>query len=883
MTEAISCGVTINSNGTNQLYINGKLVLQNGDHLKVLANSNLIMGPGASIEIYSGAILEVDQSIITGCPNMWHRILVRSNGFLKLSNSSISQGHQAIELQDGARFEIVNNNFLDNYISIFSDYSFLPKKFGNPATVAGNDIEYDSGFLPTYPGQPVMVNNRAFAGIWLRDVSAMTIGHAQSENHLSELTYGIIGDHANLTIVNTRFTDIDRYGYQPASAAVHAESQNGQQWFLKFTGMGKNSTPTMNRCRTGFFISTVNTDIQQCKATDLQSGIYVQRNAERFFRVSNNDIQAQRCIRSSNNTSAPLIHNWKVANNRLEVDLGSASLFGLLPSREALSMQFTHVFTSKGKAGISDNHILLDGGVSDGYAGYANRGLLCEDNLTDIYTEDRARAYYDFGGSDVGDQFVGNTIIDYTGGEDHYGFLSFSAMKNNYYCNQIDSTEYGIVFVGFNKDANLGSNFLGSHDVGLDLKAAGSQEANIGPQANTMNNWLSSTAYGTAAARHYSNLMEVTQLSKIEVHTTANPYWPDPLVDPSGTWFKQQGTAGNVCQVEAPTDWPSKRTLTWADGRVLQDSLDAYSEEDVWLLRYSLVQKLESNPDLLSSDSTANNWYQHGDQDQLRTLYGIENRIWTEMAGMDTITIDDLLERTQHGQQVLGRIHAIDTIRSVQVDSLTLVERDSLLDVMADIQAVDLTLWSMVSSFRDSLREELIDELDSFTPEHAYESYLKDVYLVVLSIRDSLGFRPDSASLVVLDSIAGLCIGIGGPAVGIARGVYLGYVDTLWDDEVLCSTQAQMNESSEGVPLARASIHVRPNPAKGVVFLTGVRSAGWFRMHDTSGRVVRNLQLNSLEGAEIAVDLTGLLPGLYYWTWDGIDQKNRQRGSLVIH
>ncbi len=111
------------------------------------------------------------------------------------------------------------------------------------------------------------------------------------------------------------------------------------------------------------------------------------------------------------------------------------------------------------------------------------------------------------------------------------------------------------------------------------------------------------------------------------------------------------------------------------------------------------------------------------------------------MAGMDTTTIDDLLDRTQHGQQSLARIHAIDTIRSAQVDSLTLVERDSLLDVLTDIQAADSTLWSLVSFFQDSLRDELVDELDTFTPEHAYESYLKDVYLVVLSIRDSLGFQ----------------------------------------------------------------------------------------------------------------------------------------------
>ncbi|MBK7344477.1 MAG: hypothetical protein IPJ06_16110 [Saprospiraceae bacterium] len=801
-----------------------------------------------------------------------------------MSNSAISQGHHAIELRDGARFEIVDNEFLDNYISIFADQSVQPKKFGHPATIAGNLISYDSGFIPTYSGQPAMLNDRAYAGIWLRDVEAITIGHSQAQNHLTELTYGIIGENANMTIFNTRFTDLNQYGFVPwAGEAVHVESEGGQQWFLKFTGLGKTSSPTMERCRTGFVIASVNSDIEQCKATDLQQGVSLLGNQERYFRFRNNDIQAQRCIRSFNNVTAPVIHYWNVINNRLEVDLGSVSLFGLLPSREAFRMELTHLFTSKGKAGISDNHILLNGGVSDGYAGYGNRGLLCEDNLTEIITEDRARAYYEFGGGDVGDQFIGNTIVDHTGGDDHYGFLSFSAMKNNYYCNQIDSTEYGIVFVGFNKDANLGSNFMGSHDIGLDLRAAGSQAANIGPQANTMNFWLSSTAYGTAAAKHYSDNFLITGLSQFDIHTSANPYWPNPLIDPSSAWFKQQGSAGNVCQEEAPTDWPSKRTLTWTDGRVLQDSLDAYSDEDVWLLRYSLVQKLENNPDLLSTDSLANSWYQDSEQDQLLTLSDIENRIWTEMAGMDTTTIDDLLNRTQHGQQVLNRIHAIDTIRSVQVDSLTLVERDSLLEVMTDIQAADSILWSQVSLFRDSLREELVDELDSFTPEHAYESYLKDVYLVVLSIRDSLGFRPDSASLLVLDSIAGLCISIGGPAVGIARGVYLGYVDTLWDDIDLCSTQAQMNESTDGIPLARGSIQVRPNPAKGVVYLTGIQSAGWLRMHDATGRFVREINLNSLEGAEIPVDLTGLLPGLYYWTWDSVDQKNRERGSLVIH
>ncbi len=597
LSEAIYCGVIINSNGPNQLYINGKLVLQNGDHLKILANSQLIMGPGASIEIYSGATLEVDQSTITGCPKMWHRILVKNNGLLKLSGSTISQGHQAIELTNGARFEIVENTFQDNHISIFADQSIQVKKFGHPATIAGNLISYDSGFLPTYSGQPVLFNDRAFAGIWLKDVDAITIGHAQSQNHLTKLTYGIVGQNANMTIFNTRFTDLNQYGYVPwAGEAVHVESKGGQQWFLKFTGLGKTSSPTMERCRRGFFIAAVHSDIEQCKATDLQHGAYLVGNSERYFRFRNNDIQAQRCINSSNNISAPLIHNWKVANNRLEVDLGSASYFGLLPSREAFRMQTIHLFTSKGKAGITDNHILLDGGVSDGYAGYVNRGLLCEDNLTEIFTEERSRAYFDLGGSNLGDHFVGNTIIDHTDGEDHYGFLSYSADMNNYYCNQIDSTEYGFVFRGFNKDSNLGSNFLGSHEVGLDLKAAGSQDANIGPQANSMNNWLSSTAYGTAAARHYSDNFLITGLSQFDIHTLANPYWPDPLVDPSSTWFKQQGTAGNVCEVEAPTDWPSKRTLTWTDERVLQDSLDAYSDEDVWLLRYSLVQKLEAIP-----------------------------------------------------------------------------------------------------------------------------------------------------------------------------------------------------------------------------------------------------------------------------------------------
>ncbi len=900
--QAMACSQLASSGASQDIYIHGTLVLEEGTTYIFGANSTIIMGSEASIEIENAATLIIwPGSIIRGCQYMWERINVQSGGTLRMTEVSIGDGHYAVVVHDNSRIQITDCEFKKNYIGIYSSETppgiLEPNNPDNPidpepdapgkmlpsSYIHGTTFTGGNGNLKPYTGEDNLASDVSYVGILLNDMDFVQIGNDNVDpNIFYRMNYGIFLGRCNADIRNCTFDNIRNFApFSSASSGIFAGSlANQKQYFVSIKGLGKNGDATFGRLvEECVFVRTVNIQISQCFGSYNQRFLYLFNNGGRFVKLIDNKIIANTGI-FVQNPQGYGNHNWQIKNNLFELNNTPNVEFGVDPAPAGIDFYNGVVFTPKGSLGIHENEFIIEDDNIPAIKCFGCGGLRFNYNTIDVQTsEDDYSAIHWLGGV-APNTFAYNTISGDFNGANQSAFFIGLAKNNSYHCNTTTGLDFGFKFIANCANSNFSSNYFGEHEVGLELKKAGSMNANIGPQLNTMNAWENSGSYGIAAARHHTDNQYVAKASLFDVHTSSNPWFPDPLIDPSGSWFKVNGSSGDECTVPVPDDWYSKSNITFGDSLILLSDLDSLSSNDQWMMRYSLGYKLIENSDLLSTSAIASQWFSDTSQLVLLDLIDIEMMFWNDLVGMDSTAIDLHIGRSDTLISYFDRLLVIDSFLLESIDSNLIAEQDSLVDLIHGLREADSLQWIQTVFVQDSILIELQGLLDSFYPSHYFEDLLKQVYgrWVQLLVDDK--FMPDSIDQVTLSAIASLCIGEGGPAVYLARGLEQRYLDVDHNDELLCIVPEPLILSVDK-KAHHLQIDVYPNPVDNILYIKGNTGPGKWILMDAYGREVLIQNMNLEHNQVHNINLESIASGIYIWKFYGTDTKHQSHGLLV--
>lgn len=166
-------------------------------------------------------------------------------------------------------------------------------------------------------------------------------------------------------------------------------------------------------------------------------------------------------------------------------------------------------------------------------------------------------------------------------------------------------------------------------------------------------------------------------------------------------------------------------------------------------------------------------------------------------------------------------------------------------------------------------------------PVKNYQTFYS-IYVPLVDERDSTLMEMDSLSILLLDSLAGLCPMYHGLAVFQARALLnaFGYFDyTPSTCEYAVPVQDNKKEIETRVSVSRVNVY--PNPSRDYLYV--VKSAGErehlsFSMRSSIGVVVLKSHMDELD-TDVKLDISNITPGVYYLE---VENGNRKEMHCVV-
>ncbi len=176
-----------------------------------IGNAEVYCMPGAAIHVLPDLDFRIFGSHFQGCSKLWKGIIIENNGFLKIDGESIIEDAEyAIHFKGDCEFYCVHSNFINNYVGIYAEPTTdLKNIYGYPII----DCHFEeAGYLkPNYEGSIIGDQLYSLAGIYLNDVSEMTIGNSEEyPNYFTGMRNGILNIGGGTNIQYAHVSDLVR-------------------------------------------------------------------------------------------------------------------------------------------------------------------------------------------------------------------------------------------------------------------------------------------------------------------------------------------------------------------------------------------------------------------------------------------------------------------------------------------------------------------------------------------------------------------------------------------------------------------------------------------------------------------------------------------------
>ena len=156
---------------------------------------DLSIASGVSITVSAGSTLNVLNSHLHACINMWQGI-INNGGTVNINGSSIIEDAiEALRLQNNGSALLSNSTFTNNHIDLVADN-------GNYSSSTIDGVTFNGASLTKAP----YAGSKTYANIKLNVVGNIDIGSAgNNANHFQNARYGIYATSSNLNVKNSTF------------------------------------------------------------------------------------------------------------------------------------------------------------------------------------------------------------------------------------------------------------------------------------------------------------------------------------------------------------------------------------------------------------------------------------------------------------------------------------------------------------------------------------------------------------------------------------------------------------------------------------------------------------------------------------------------------
>ncbi len=874
---------------------------------------NIQCTSGASILVPSGQNLDIINTQINECSDMWRGIRVSSGGAVRTNSSQINGAEHAINAVAGSFIDLMRTQFSRNYIGV--------RMVGtNTNNVLNHNIRlcrFQSGASLPFPyvGQATIPStSQTFAGILSERIANVSVASvASGPNTFDNLNCGIRVFEGDLNVKFARFTNIQPDPvYTAQVVALGASFTQGTGIYINnmnnlnplhqfsFSGYGNmpTSITTFEDCQTGVLAENTATQFEKHHLLNVRFGIGVYHTRDKIsirrnyiealihgimlwddeyshtqLKVQDNDIFVSQTTPYtgstgifdfeyvSNNNPNPVFYQdaW-IYGNRIDVGQGRTGI----------------ALTQVGKMNVVENEIEIMHYLPNDYGIYISDGMLHNINCNTITGQlpPEPCLYAPNGG--VINPYDGIYVLDNP--------------KSTIACNSIDQTCNGIRFDGpMCNETYLKGNEMNNHAVGLFLGST----AIIGPQggpnigdAHNGNKWLA-TSYTTFGAVSLNiNVFPST----IYIQPSPGTYSP-PSINSALGWFQYNNpnppydcATANPLPCAAPSTAIAAfagegMTLEEGDKAIAKEYLaiaDFEAESNAFLDR-ALYEKMRTDSSIWISDTTFTTFYDSINQTVNKDLANLQ-KSKTELLEKDSLVSNPLLDSLWLQIVYIDSLLTDSTLANRNYweneKQSKIVERQTLLsglelDRVLQDSLKNIGVDSLHIAYNSLLTNELYEENERIVNDIYLQTYAQNNYDLSEQQQEALA------------NIAEQCPLSGGSAVFQARSMLFPYrMQHVYDDENTCSSEGYAMRHTQQTELnSNHSLTLHPNPSKDKITISFddlQENGSTLVIYDLLGNVVKRIVIPAnIQQYEFSIE--GIASGTYLYFWN-----QKERGKLII-
>jgi hypothetical protein len=832
----------------------------------------IVLDRNASITVPNGMNLVVNNAFIRGCVNKWESIVVENGAGLDIRRTKIEDGRKAIVARDRAFITSFANDFTDNVISYYTDYSSQVQNvntfIGGCNFTGTGQLKPDNGIIPDneIPTSGIEIHNTIglFVGFLVGNNGAFKLSRFENLSDGIDALHSIVSvnfgqfknmmpttNYSGIGILSSGFGSSLYYNGWTNSVTnfenceVGIASVNALDMIIE-----RASTLNVNYSGISVAFASPNSSIQLLNNQIIGSklGIRSLWNSMGFGQISDNYILSYANDGDASNSYALKANeaffsgNWQIRKNRLLGEYG----------RGAIS------FNRGNNTTIAENKIVgsdFFDAKATAFGGTTNSTIRCND-ISSSQNGLTAGLYLSTGG--------GNVIS----------------------CNNIENVSRGFDFLGMNDNTDLKGNSLNSTNFGLQIQ----ESSYIGVQDHRGNlfNGPFFNPNGDGAT-HLSNDLNIIALSEFNVNSNLNPsFCPFPN-GCGGNWFIEDPNNSNPFQCNTNDPFgtcplgigvgfqsPNEGGL---NARLMSGNARDFSNPNIlWTGQKQLYESLVNNRDLLANSRGFSSFVREQSQKPIGKYFAIQNNV------------RELVKRTQEMTNTVGvkaeenrrTVKEVNTVFEKYVETKDKTEKKQLekqIKLLNQKIAVNhtynLAKLAAAESAKNRDIDQLIAENERLEARIQVEKNTKAVNRIMLEAYKGREAKLSEEQIRILEPIANQCPIDGGEAVYEARSL-LGFVENLYyDDARLCPEINSANSGSNAenqalktaVPTSKSlTFNVSPNPAKDVldvVFSTkiGENTEGSLKIINAYGAIV--LSQKVVNNSQNHLDISTLTSGIY--------------------
>jgi hypothetical protein len=879
-TDGVTTNISASFPGIpDRILVRGTVVLNQGTNGNAYEVTGLPTFPAfialdrnARIVVPNGMDLVVRNADIHGFINKWESIVVENGARLLIQETNVEDGRKAIVARDGAFIILRRNNFTDNVISYYTDYSSQTQNVNTRIRGCNfrgtGQLKPDNGMVPD--------NEIPTSGIEVHHTIGLDIGELAGNAGLipcrfENLSDGIDAFHSVVFVIGARFENIT----PTLNASGIGILSNGIGSSLYFDGNTNNQGTNFRNCAVG-----------------ISSGNALELFIERAVMEDVHDIGINIGLVSPNNFI--FINENRIFGSKLGIRSlwNSIGRLGQMidntiipyPNDGDVSNSYAiraHELTYSGNWQLRMNKLFAQSGRGAISYYRGNNAVIAENSLIggDLFDSQAAL----FGGT-ANSTIRCNQIQGSQSGLTSGLYLSTGG-NNMISCNNIEGVSRGFNFLGMSDNTDFKGNQINSTNFGLQIQ----ESSYIGVQDHRGNlfNGPFFNPNGDGAI-HLSNDPVIVSYSEFKVDPNFNPLFCPFPSGCGGNWFIPE-TNSNPFQCNTNTPFgtcplgigvgfqaPNEGGL---NARLMSGNTRDFSNSNIlWTGQKQLYESLVNNRDLLANSRGFSSFVREQSQKSIGKYFAIQNNV-RELAKRTHEMTNDVGVKAEENRKIVKEVNTIfdKYIETNDKTEKKQLERQIKLlnQKIAVNHTYNLAKLAEVETAKNRDIDQLIGENDRLEARIQVERNTKAVNRIMLEAFKSREAKLTEEQIRILEPIANQCPIDGGEAVYEARSLLGAVENRYYDDARLCPEINGLNaNSNSGTQALKTAVtkaklltfNASPNPAKDVLDVVvnttiGENTEGTLKIINALGAVV--LSQKVANNSQNHIDISILKSGIY--------------------